>query len=161
MTGRTAPGYNPGMQDEPKRESGAAAAPAVLLAADDLMFPSRIREALRPTVYRLRVAASAAAVREQAGAEPPAAILVNMSARRFDPGSLIRDLKSDPVTSGVPVLAFAGHVETAKHDAARVAGADMVAANSSVSLHLPKLLARLLSGERSDDVVEEAAESEE
>ena len=81
-------------------------------------------------------------------------ILVNLNTRRIDPLALIRALKVDPTTSDVPLLAFAGHLETAKHDAARAAGADMVAANSSVSMHLPKLLNRLLTGERSADVQE-------
>lgn len=137
--------------------AAAAARPRVLLAADDLMFPSRIREAVRPLGYTLSVAASEAALREKAAADSPAVILVNLNTRRIDPFALIRALKADPTTSAVPLLAFAGHVETAKHDAARAAGADMVAANSSVSLHLPKLLDRLLAGEhtpRGADVTE-------
>ena len=148
------PGYNSGMTDQQDPSSGAADGPVLLLAADDLMFPSRIREAVRPLGYTLRVAASAAAVRDNARSEPPLAILVNLNARRLDAAGLIRDLKADAATRAIPLLAFAGHVETAKNDAARAAGADMVAANSSVSLHLPKLLARLLSGERPPDVQE-------
>ena len=143
-----------------KKDSGDAAAeaspakPTVLLAADDLMFPSRIREAMRPLGYPLSVAATEEAVREKIVTDSPAVILVNLNTRRVDPIALIRALKADPATSEVPVLAFAGHVETAKHDAARAAGADMVAANSSVSMHLPKLLDRLLAGERPVDVQE-------
>ncbi len=144
----------PGVDVRKERNGGAGGRPVLLLAADDLMFPSRIGEAVRPLGYELRVAGGAAAVRESALAAPPAAILVNLSARRLDAPALIRSLKDDPATRAIPVLAFAGHVETDKHDAARAAGADMVAANSSVSLHLPKLLARLLSGERSADVPE-------
>ena len=41
-----------------KSDSESAAKPTVLLAADDLMFPSRIREAVRPLGYALSVAAS-------------------------------------------------------------------------------------------------------
>ena len=129
--------------------------PTLLLAADDLLFSSRLGEAARPLGYPLRVAPSLDTVRETARAEPPpVAILVSLNARRFDANALIRDLKSDAATRGIPILAFAGHVETAKHVAAREAGADMTAANSSVSLHLPKLLTRLLSGQRPSDVQE-------
>lgn len=119
------------------------------------MFPSRIREAIRPLGYALEVAAGEAAARDAARARPPQAILVNLNARRSDPIGIIRALKADPATEPIPLLAFAGHVEKAKHEAARAAGADMVAANSSVSRHLPALLTRLLSGERSSDVPED------
>lgn len=119
------------------------AARLLLLAADDLIFPSRIGEALRPLGYSLRVAGTAGAVQEAARNLSPLAILVNLNARRFDAISLIRDLKADPATGALPILAFAGHVEASKHDSARRAGADMSVANSSVSLHLPRLLDRL------------------
>lgn len=131
----------------------AAAPQALLLVTDDLIFPSRVREAVREgNRYVVRVAASSAAALSLAQAEPPAAaVLVNLNARRFDPLAVIRAFKSDAGGQVVPLLAFAGHVETDKHAQARNAGADMVAANSSVSLHLPVLLLRLLAGERATD----------
>ncbi len=136
-----------------------AARPLLLLIADDLLFPSRIREAVKPLDLELRVVATEAAARAVfVLSPPPRAILVNLNARRLDPVALIGALKADPATAGVPLLAFAGHVETAKHEDARAAGADLVATNSSVSLHLGKLLDRLWSSERSaatkDAVVE-------
>jgi CheY-like chemotaxis protein len=125
----------------------------LVLVSDDLLFPSRVREAVRPLGHILRVAGTEAALLTAVAAEPrPAAVLVNLTARRYDPLACIALLKNDPATRTLPVLAFAGHVEKDKHEAARGAGADMVAANSSVSLHLPALLARLLSGERPADV---------
>lgn len=125
--------------------------PFLLLVADDLMFPSRIREGARPLGYAVQTVgtgdAALAKVTAAEGQPLPAAILVNLTARRYDPHAVIRALKSDPAARSIPLLAFAGHVETEKHDAARAAGADMVVANSSVSLHLGKLLPRLLSGD--------------
>jgi CheY-like chemotaxis protein len=119
----------------------------LLLVSDDLMFPSRVREGLRPLGYALRVVATEAAALEAAG-QPDAAldaILVNLTARRYDAPQLIRALKASDTTRAIPLLAFAGHVEKDKHEAARAAGADMVAANSSVSMHLAALLSRLLN----------------
>jgi CheY-like chemotaxis protein len=66
----------------------------------------------------------------------------------------IAALKQDPASAAIPLLAFAGHLEKDKHEAARRAGADRVAANSSVALHLPALLTRLLSGEPLHDDLE-------
>jgi CheY-like chemotaxis protein len=117
----------------------------LLLVADDLITPSRVREGARPLGYEVSVAATATAAREAALVTPPlVAILVNLSARRYDPPAVIRDLKAMEETRQIPVLGFAGHVEREKHEAARAAGADLVAANSSVALHLPALLSRLL-----------------
>ena len=121
--------------------------PLILLVADDLMFPSRVREGLRPTEFQLRVAGTDAAADEAASGEPrPAVILVSLTARRFDPLAVIAGLKADERTRQIPLLAFAGHLESEKHTAARQAGADRTAANSSVALHLPALLKSLLSG---------------
>lgn len=125
----------------------------LLLVSDDLMFPSRVREGVRPLGYTLRVVGTEAAALEAAGKSDPVfdAILVNLTARRYDAPHLIRELKAADATRAIPLLAFAGHVEKDKHAAAREAGADLVAANSSVSLHLAALLSRLLNGQSPDD----------
>lgn len=130
--------------------------PVLLLVADDLMFPSRIREGAKPLGYLVQVVGTADAAQTAAREKSPAAVLVNLTARRYDPVAVITALKEDPQTSPLPLLAFAGHVEQEKHQAAREAGADMVAANSSVSLHLAALLKRLLASKKSEgnDVVE-------
>jgi CheY-like chemotaxis protein len=130
----------------------------LLLVADDLMFPSRIREGLRPLGYTLQVASTEESARQQAEKAELIAVLVNLNARRYDPATVIRQFKTEAKTAHIPLLAFAGHVEREKHQTAREAGADMIAANSSVAMHLAPLLQRLLSGkiesENGEDVVE-------
>lgn len=130
----------------------APAAPVLLLISDDLIFPSRIREGVKPLGYEVRVVAAENALAGALTETSPAAVLVNLTARRYDPLRIISFLKSDPVSRTLPLLAFAGHVEKEKHEAARGAGADMVAANSSVSLHLAALLPRLINGERTNSL---------
>ncbi|MFM7322007.1 MAG: hypothetical protein ACKO5K_10860 [Armatimonadota bacterium] len=105
----------------------------VALAIDDLMLASRVREALRGFVVDLvRFHADAAT---QASARPDC-VLVSMASRRGDPVECIRAAKD----SGIPVVAFAGHLESDRLEQARSAGADRVVANSSVSSHLPEVL---------------------
>lgn len=118
------------------------------------MFPSRIREAVRHLDYDLETKGTADTVLAALRAYAPAVILINLNARRFDALNLIRELKALPASAAIPVIAFAGHVETEKHEAARNAGADLVAANSSVSLHLTKLLQSVLGGERTENVID-------
>jgi CheY-like chemotaxis protein len=125
--------------------STPGAQPDLLLVADDLMFPSRVHEGAKPLGYTVRVAPTETAALQSAVNFPPVAILVNLTARRYDPLSVIAALKRDERSRSIPLLAFAGHVEREKHQAAREAGADMVAANSSVSMHLGALLNRLLT----------------
>lgn len=139
----------------------SSATVSVLLLSDDLLFPSRVREGLRPLGYSLRVVGTQEAVQAAAASvPPPSVILVNLNARRYDPLAVIAGLKDTPATRTIPLLAFAGHVEKEKHAAARGAGADLVAANSSVAMHLPALLQRLLSGSVGNDVMEDEDEDE-
>ena len=120
------------------------------------MFPSRVREGVKPLGYTVRVVATADAARDALRSDPlPLAILVNLTARRYDPLAVIAACKADDRAGTIPLLAFAGHVEKDKHTAARAAGADLVAANSSVALHLGALLTRLLAQEPAEtDVLE-------
>ncbi|MBC8134324.1 MAG: hypothetical protein H8F28_00365, partial [Fibrella sp.] len=123
--------------------------PLILLVSDDLMMGSRVREGVKVAGYTFSSVSTEAAVQTALISEPrPVAVLVALSVRRLDPYALIRSLKAEHPT--LPVLAFAGHVEQEKHALAREAGADLVTANSSVAMHLPALLSRLLGGERGD-----------
>jgi CheY-like chemotaxis protein len=130
----------------------------LLLVADDLIFPSRVREGVRPQGFVVQVAATGERALDAARTTPyPVAILVNLTSRRYDALDVISRLKADSQTRTIPLLAFAGHTEIERHQAARRAGADRTAANSSVALHLPQLLQRLLhpdGKDSSDDVIE-------
>jgi CheY-like chemotaxis protein len=129
------------MSNEIMQPSG----PNLLLIADDLMIPARVREGAKPLSATVRVVATEEAMvaaLTEPNIPPIHAVLITLTARRFEPGSVIRRVKT--IAPRLPVLAFAGHVEQDKHQAAREAGADKVAANSSVALHLPALLQRLL-----------------
>ena len=120
---------------------------ALLLLSDDLLMPSRIREGLRPLGLTLTTAATLDTALPFLNDGNFVAVFVNLTARRYDPLAAIQALKR---ATTLPVLAFAGHVETEKHAAARAAGADLVVANSSVALHLAQLLPRLLSANAAD-----------
>lgn len=130
----------------------------ILLVSDDLMMGSRVKEGVKVAGYGFASVSSDAAARTALEAEPrPVAVLVALTVRRLDPYALIRTLKADH--PAIPVLAFAGHVEREKHALAREAGADLVTANSSVAMHLPALLSRLLGGERGEALEEDATET--
>lgn len=132
--------------------------PLVLLVCDDLMMGSRVKEGVKVAGYGFASASTEAAVQSAVTSEqPPVAVLIALTVRRLDPYALIRTLKADH--PALPVLAFAGHVEREKHALAREVGADLVTANSSVAMHLPALLSRLLGGERGDALEEDSDET--
>jgi CheY-like chemotaxis protein len=131
---------------------------SLILVSDDLIFPSRVREALRELPWTVRVVGAETALLTALANGAPAVILVNLNARRYDPLVVIAGLKAHPEARRIPILAFAGHVEAGKHAAARAAGADQVAANSSIALHLPAVLDRLLGAQRPDDALIDLAQ---
>lgn len=131
--------------------------PTLLLVSDDLMTASRVREGAKPAGYAVSVAGSEAAAKTALSADPaPVAVLVALTVRRFDPFVFVRFVKE--TYPAIPVLAFAGHVERELHEKARQAGTDLVTANSSVAMHLPALLTRLLRGEGDTDHETEPAD---
>lgn len=103
----------------------------LLLIDDDLFFPARLATRLAPHGVTLRVAdeGELAPVLE----DPPHCVVVNFGAAPERRARFVRQLKQDPRTCQIPVLAFAGHLETELHRLAREAGADKVVANSALS----------------------------
>jgi len=108
-----------------------------VLACDDLMMASRVREAVRETPWCLLVVSSDHGLREAINAAPPV-VLVSLHGRRFDPFAIVGYAAAKHVTC----IAFAGHVETELHQRARDAGATHVVANSSIALHLRELMVK-------------------
>jgi CheY-like chemotaxis protein len=116
----------------------------VVAVVRDLFFAIRIRDTLRPHGYAVEVAKSADALHQAlaAPAELPALVIVDLAFAAADPPGLIADLKGDPATAGLPILAFGSHLDHASRDAAKAAGADRVVANSKLAEDLPALVDR-------------------
>ncbi len=121
-----------------------ATGPAIVVAGDDLLFSSRIASSLTQLGYRSIAVQTAAAFHDALSAHPAAAIL-NLASRGFDAVAAIRRAKADTATRGIPLLGFCGHVETARQEAARSAGCDLVATNGMVATGLPRLITSLLA----------------
>ena len=109
--------------------------PRILAVIPDLMFQSRVREQAQALEFDTSVAdtqeEAAAAI---AGA--PDLVVIDLHALGIDTTALIRAAK----VTGVPVLAFGRHTETAVLRAAREAGADAVVVRSTFVEDLPQLL---------------------
>jgi PleD family two-component response regulator len=123
----------------------------VLAAVEDLLFRSKISE----TASQLGIEASfprnprklLAAVRES----PPDLLILDLNSARFEPLSLLGDLKSDEVARNVTTVGYLSHVQKNLAVAAREAGCDRILARSSFTKNLPEILAG-----RTPDTLDEA-----
>lgn len=107
------------------------------LVCDDLLMGSRVREALRNTPCELVPLGSSDAL-ERHLRDRLDLVLVSMNLRRMSPEEAIQEC----VRVNVRCVAFAGHSETALHDAALAAGAWKTVANSGIAMALPLWLSR-------------------
>jgi CheY-like chemotaxis protein len=118
----------------------------VLALVPDLMFATQIEQVLEHLGYAPAFVRDAAALLARAREEPPALVLLDLAARGVDVPAVIQELKADPATGTLPIVAFGPHLDAAAVAAARAAGADTVVANSKLAFDLPGLLARYASG---------------
>lgn len=112
---------------------------AVALVAD-LMFASRVRGAATAAGVEARTVSRADALLEEARRRRPRVVLLDLEARGVDVAALVARLRADPVTSGVPIIAFGSHVNREALQGARDAGVDRVLARSAFVRELPELL---------------------
>lgn len=116
---------------------------SIVVGVDDVFFLARILDTARQVGVAVE-GIPAAKVRQrlsQAGAE---AVILDLNS----PSAIeaIRELKSDPVTRGIPLVGFVSHVAGEVVSGARNAGCDVVLARSAFTKQLPELL-RGLSGD--------------
>ena len=74
----------------------------------------------------------------------PMVVLVDLDSRDHDVASAISKLRCEAETSHIPVLAFTESEDEAGQEAARTAGADMVASGKAILDQLPSLLDHVL-----------------
>ena len=116
--------------------------PALLLAVvDDLFVRSRIDAAAGVAGVEVRYVSSLDEARAAVQDRPARALLVGMAATRRRWPDLVRQLRADPATRGLYVLAFGPHKNLDLRAQALEAGADRVVANSAFTRLLPTLLA--------------------
>lgn len=102
----------------------------VLVFEDNLLWSSRLQKTLRSLGHEPTVL-----THTPPSTDAPLAI-VNLSARAFDPTSVVGDLRA----LGVYVIGHAGHKEKELLTLGKEAGCDRLATNSQVTFELDRLL---------------------
>lgn len=95
--------------------------------------------------FRVAEAGTAAEALALAMAEPPAAVLMDLSLPGVDGIEATRRLKADPRTRHVPVVAITGHVERHVAEAACDAGCDAFIVKPSPAPDVIAAVARLVA----------------
>ena len=118
----------------------------VVAAVEDLMFRSKISE----TAGQLGIEASfprdPKKLMEQATQSRPDLLVLDLNSVRFEPLTLLKQLKSDEDLKVVPVVGFLSHVQKNLAVAARESGCDRVMARSAFTKDLPEILSSSSGG---------------
>ena len=126
--------------DTNSQDSSAGAAAGIVALAADLMFAARVRSTAQAVGAQVQMARNGPDLIDLTRRLGPRLIIIDLDARMSDPVQLIRQIKSDPATASVPVLAYVSHVREDLIAGAREAGAEQVLARGAFARMLPSIL---------------------
>ena len=104
---------------------------------------SKLVNRLQDLNYRVVVHSQAASLVQQAKESKPFLMIVDL-AGTADVSAAIGDLRKDPETAHIAVLAYAKDAQEERRSAAHAAGATMVASDTAVLTYLPQLIQQML-----------------
>ena len=116
----------------------------VLALIDNLFFASKLESVARLTGLTVLWAKTSEEALRWLHEQPPDLLVIALREPSDSWEALVRQVKTDPATRDVPVLAFGRHTEGKLFRLARQAGCDLAVTNAQFSEQLGNLLARLL-----------------
>ena len=121
--------------------------PLALVVYENVLLGNQLVNRLHDLGYRVTVVNPAKMLVAKAEEERPLVALVDLASRKDDPCTLIGQLRQNPATSHIPVLAFLGEGNDKIEAAARSAGVTLIALEKEMLAQLPQLLAQVLEVE--------------
>lgn len=112
----------------------------ILVAVDDFLFRSKIRATAKQAEVEVTFAKSAEEIVETVRSRAPSLVIFDLNSASLDPIGAIATLKDDPALASTRTLGFVSHVDAARIQAARAAGADEVMARSAFAANLAAIL---------------------
>ena len=113
----------------------------VIAAVEDLLFRSKISETASTLGIEAAFPRNPRRVLVAIQESPPDLLVLDLNSARFEPLTLLKDVRSDEATRDVPTVGFLSHVQKDLAVAAREAGCDRVVARSAFTKDLPQILA--------------------
>jgi CheY-like chemotaxis protein len=121
--------------------------PLALLLYEKLLPGSQLVNRLQDLKYRVQSVTDPAALVRCAEQEKPMLVLADLAANRGDVCGAIAELKRNPATQHIPVIAFAPENSAELEAAARQAGATLVVSDTAILTHLAPFLDQALQVE--------------
>lgn len=118
--------------------------PLALVFYEKLLPGTQLVNRLQDLKYRVRAVNDAAALVSCAEQEKPMLVVADLHSDRHNVCEEIARLKQSSATGHIPVLAFAPDGADALQEAARAAGATLVASEAAILAHLAQFLDRVL-----------------
>jgi PleD family two-component response regulator len=125
----------------------AMTTPLALVLYENLLPGSQLVNRLQDLGYRVQAVNDAQTLTLQALQERPMVIVVDLVAASADVCAVIQELKKNPETKHIPVIAFADLKNEKLQSTAIAAGATLVAGNDAILDQLPELLDQALQVE--------------
>jgi len=118
--------------------------PLALVFYERLLPGTQLMNRLRDFGYRVQTVASVTELADAAVKHQPMLLLADLQPTRGDVVAAISQIRSNPDTAHLPVLAFTANESPKAHAAARQAGATLVVQDLALLNHLPELLEQAL-----------------
>jgi CheY-like chemotaxis protein len=118
--------------------------PLALVLYEKLLPGTQLVNRLQDLGYRVLTAPGVNALAACAEQEKPMVVLTDLSSSHGNVPDAIAQLRHNPATSHLPVIAFAEEKEAATRAAAEKAGANVVVTDAAIVSHLEQFLERAL-----------------
>ncbi len=118
--------------------------PLALVLYEKLLPGSQLVNRLQDMKYRVQAITDAGALASCAEQEKPLLVLADLTSAHGDICEIIKNLKQNPATRHIPVVAFADEKAVELQSAAQTAGATLVVSETALLNHLPQLLDQAL-----------------
>jgi PleD family two-component response regulator len=118
--------------------------PLALVLYEKLLPGTQLVNRLQDLKYRVRAVTDPETFVACARQEKPMLVLADLVSTRETISNLIGQLKQHPETQHIPIIAFAPEDDAALQEAARCAGATLVASDVAILSHLSQLLDQAL-----------------
>jgi CheY-like chemotaxis protein len=118
--------------------------PLAILLYENLFPGTQLVSLLQDLGYRVQTVHDPRLLVEQSAREKPLVAVLDLFSTKLDVCREIKSLKNNSATAHIPVMAFADQTESELQKAAYAAGADLVANNATMVLHLAQFLEQVL-----------------
>jgi PleD family two-component response regulator len=116
----------------------------ILVAVTDIFFYTKIRDALRPSGFRLERARQQQDIPSLAVSHKPAVLILNMNETAFDAFKALEQIRHEEAFRTLPVLAFANHDEVETWRRAKDLGVTKIVSRNEFSARTAELVDEVL-----------------